>query len=136
MIDDTILAEQTPFYTYETEVDNVVDGDTIDCTIDLGFETRAVERVRARNVDTREISFVDEDSEEYRVGMKQKEAVQEWVNETRKRSTEDFPFVLLSQEFRRGTYGRVIGDVYSPYHEEWWTDFLLETFGESVRYRE
>jgi micrococcal nuclease len=136
MIDETIVAEETPFYTYPCRVDGVVDGDTIDATVDLGFETRIIERIRARNVDTREISFVSTDSEEYETGMRQKEAIEQWVTESEQRSNMDWPFVLLSQEFKRGMYGRVIGDVYSRHKEQWWTEYLLDEFGKEVRYRE
>ncbi|MCC8990771.1 MAG: thermonuclease family protein [Staphylococcus sp.] len=41
-------------YTFKATCTNVVDGDTIDIDIDLGFETFAKRRVRLLNVDTPE----------------------------------------------------------------------------------
>lgn len=137
MIDDTILVNETPFYTYECEVDNVVDGDTIDVTIDVGFNTYITERVRARDIDTREIRFTNQESEEYSMGTKQARVLEEWVEEATRRGPSDTaPFVLLSEAFQRGTYARVVGDVYSKHHDEFWTRMMLDEFGESIRYRE
>lgn len=136
MIDDTILVSEAPFYAYPCEVEEVVDGDTIDVMIDLGFNTFTSERLRARNIDTREIHFVDEDSEEYSMGIKHTRTVRQWVEEARTRSNEEPPFVLLSERFQRGSYGRVIGDVWSRHHEEFWTEMLLDEYGDTIRYRE
>ncbi|END1833659.1 thermonuclease family protein [Shigella flexneri] len=41
-------------YTFKATCTNVVDGDTIDIDLDLGFETFAKRRVRLLNVDTPE----------------------------------------------------------------------------------
>ena len=41
-------------YTYNVEIRRVVDGDTIDVTIDLGFSVLIKERVRLAGVDTPE----------------------------------------------------------------------------------
>lgn len=44
--------------------DNVVDGDTIDCTIDLGFYVYTAQRLRLLRVDTPEINSKDPDERE------------------------------------------------------------------------
>ena len=41
-------------YDYKAKVDRVVDGDTIDCTIDLGFKTWKKVRVRMEGINTPE----------------------------------------------------------------------------------
>lgn len=41
-------------YTYKAVVDNVVDGDTIDVAIDLGFKVQTRQRIRLARVDTPE----------------------------------------------------------------------------------
>ncbi|EON84746.1 phage protein, partial [Staphylococcus epidermidis 36-1] len=41
-------------YTFQAICTNVVDGDTIDILLDLGFKTTAERRVRLLNVDTPE----------------------------------------------------------------------------------
>lgn len=43
-----------PSYLYSAIVTNVVDGDTIDCTVDLGFNTFSKERFRLYGIDTPE----------------------------------------------------------------------------------
>jgi micrococcal nuclease len=50
------LARTDPrFYTYKVAgVVRVVDGDTVDLQLDLGFHTRSVQRFRLLNVDTPE----------------------------------------------------------------------------------
>lgn len=53
-------------FTYRAKVDRVVDGDTYDVTVDLGFKIYHKVRVRLRNVDTPEI-FGRRASEEGRI---------------------------------------------------------------------
>ena len=42
-------------YRYRAELDRVVDGDTLDVVIDLGFYIRIKERIRLEGMDTPEI---------------------------------------------------------------------------------
>lgn len=56
-------------FVYQAKCVDVVDGDTIDLDIDLGFSMiRSSTRIRLKGVDTHEIFFVDNDSEEYKKG--------------------------------------------------------------------
>ncbi len=48
-----------PDYTYRVTVDRVIDGDTIDVLIDVGFKTTVFKRLRLLNVDTEEIRDSD-----------------------------------------------------------------------------
>lgn len=41
-------------YQYKAKVTNVVDGDTIDALVDLGFKVQALQRLRLTRVDTPE----------------------------------------------------------------------------------
>ena len=41
-------------YTYKAKLDRVVDGDTIDVNIDLGFDISVHKRVRLADIDTPE----------------------------------------------------------------------------------
>lgn len=43
-------------FTYKAEIKNVVDGDTVDVSIDLGFDSWRVERLRLFGIDTPETS--------------------------------------------------------------------------------
>ena len=41
-------------YEYKAKLLRVIDGDTVDCVIDLGFNVRLKERVRLKGIDTPE----------------------------------------------------------------------------------
>ena len=47
-----------PCYRYLAELDRVVDGDTLDVLIDLGFYIRIKERIRLEGVDTPELGTI------------------------------------------------------------------------------
>ena len=57
-----------PCYRYRAELDRVVDGDTLDVVIDLGFYIKIKERIRLEGIDAPEIYGVPQDSEEYPQG--------------------------------------------------------------------
>lgn len=46
-------------YTYRSKVENIVDGDTIDLFVDLGFETWKHVRIRLADIDTPETRTTD-----------------------------------------------------------------------------
>ena len=62
-------------YDYKAKVDRVVDGDTIDCTIDLGFKTWKKVRVRLEGINTPESRT--RDLEEKERGLAAKNRLQE-----------------------------------------------------------
>jgi len=115
-------------YQYNAQVTNVVDGDTFDVIIDLGFEIQTIERIRTRDIDTAEIHFIPTDSEEYKRGVRQTEAFEKWVNESEKGYDGEWPFYFYSFEYRRGAYGRVIGDIWSKAKDEWASRYLYENY--------
>ncbi len=49
-----------PDYTYRVTVDRVVDGDTVDVLIDVGFKTTVFKRLRLLELDTEEMRDRDE----------------------------------------------------------------------------
>ena len=63
-----------------TKIDRVVDGDTIDVTIDLGFDLYKKERVRVAGVDTPEKRT--RDKEEKALGIDATNWLKEKLNET------------------------------------------------------
>lgn len=107
-------------YTYPATVIHVVDGDTLDVEIDLGFNVTLTERVRLANIDTSEIHFVDNESDEYAEGIKHTNFVEEWVKSA------DGVY-LYSKEYKTGTYGRVIGDLYTQ-NGGWLSQSLYDSF--------
>jgi len=71
-----VIRKTEPSYRYRAELNRVVDGDTLDVVIDLGFYIKIKERIRLEGVDTPEVYGVPQDSEEYRMGLEAKEYVE------------------------------------------------------------
>lgn len=68
-----------PTYTYRARVERVVDGDTLDLFVDLGFRIWAKLRVRLHGVNTPETYGVKKESVEYKAGKAATEFVEEWL---------------------------------------------------------
>jgi len=132
----TIDPDSVPDYLYRAQVLHIVDGDTFDVRIDLGFETYIVERVRTRDIDTREIHFVPAESEEFKRGTAHTDTFASWVQEAENElgDTTEWPFYVYSKEYNGGAYGRVIGDIWSRYHEEWASRYLYNKFDDVCLY--
>lgn len=50
---------EVDLYTYKAKIINVVDGDTVDAAIDVGFTLTTIHRVRLLGVDTEEMNDKD-----------------------------------------------------------------------------
>lgn len=93
-------------WTYKAEVLDVIDGDTLDLRVDLGFHTYTRVRVRLADVDTNEIYGVRKESEEYKLGMEQTKFVKEWL-------PDDGHVTIRTEKDETGKYGRWIARIYS-----------------------
>lgn len=91
-------------WTYPAECIEVVDGDTYDLRVDLGFKTTKTIRIRMRGVDTAEVYGVPKESEEYQAGSEQSAFVREWFEEA------DSLYVETHKD-EKGKYGRYLADV-------------------------
>lgn len=92
-------------WAYRARLDHVVDGDTVDLTLDLGFRTYKQVRVRLAGIDTAEIYGTSKESQEYQVGMDQKAFVIDFLNR-------DGAWPLRFESYEEtGKYGRWVGDV-------------------------
>ena len=60
---------QNAMYQYRAKLKRVVDGDTIDAIIDLGFKMTTEQRIRLKGINTPEIWRQKKDSQEYKRGM-------------------------------------------------------------------
>ena len=91
-----------------TEINRVVDGDTIDVTIDLGFDLYKKERVRVAGIDTPEKRT--RDLEEKALGIDATNWLKEKLTETIKGDEE----LLIRTELKGGVgkYGRLLGWLY------------------------
>lgn len=103
-------------YIYAGQVERVVDGDTLDVNIDLGFDIYHKVRVRLARINAPEIHNVKKDSLEYKRGMKAKAFVQKWVTLA--------PTVYV-QTFKdtKGKYGRYVAHLYHRYQD---TSFIYD----------
>jgi micrococcal nuclease len=89
---------------YVRKVDNVVDGDTIDVLIDLGFDILFQSRVRLAGIDTPESRT--KDLKEKALGLESKEYL--------KKHLKDAKSVVIKTEKMNSSekYGRILGWVY------------------------
>ena len=93
-----------PSYRYRATVEHVVDADTMDLLIDLGFYVTLRERVRLAGIDTPEIYSVSKDSEEYKKGLEAKEYVKRRLRENDDK--------LIIETEKRGKWRRWLATVY------------------------
>jgi len=91
-------------YIYKAKLDRVVDGDTLDAIIDLGFDITVHKRIRLVGINTPESRT--RDLEEKKRGLAAKEALLTLLTET---NQHDY-FVLESEKV--GKYGRVLGTLH------------------------
>ncbi len=71
--------EGTTIYQYWARVEKVIDGDTVDLQVSLGFEITIKMRARLIGIDTPEIFSVRKTSNEYKAGMKSKKYLQNLI---------------------------------------------------------
>tara|TARA_R110001632_G_scaffold7932_4_gene31212 strand:+ start:1122 stop:1529 length:408 start_codon:yes stop_codon:yes gene_type:complete len=89
-------------YDYQCTIVRVVDGDTVDVDIDLGFDTwRRSERIRLYGVDTPECRTLD--AEEKAAGLLAKEFVEDALHV-------GGTYRLQTKE--KGKFGRYLGTIY------------------------
>lgn len=115
--------------TLDVERSGVVDGDTLDLRVDLGFYTDRRIRVRLKDVDAHEIYGTKHGSEEYELGMEQYKFVQDWIEKSRREHDGFWP-LIVSTEKNTGKYGRWIGDVERKCDKESLSEALIEEWPE------
>lgn len=91
-------------YEYNAKCLRVIDGDTIEARIDLGFYVWVERTLRLRGVNTPEIRT--KDLSEKRRGQAAKKRVEELLAEN------NWEFKLISHNV--GKYGRVVSDIILP----------------------
>jgi micrococcal nuclease len=98
------MGEKIMYEYYVRKVENVVDGDTIDVLIDLGFDILFSSRVRLAGIDTPESRT--KDLKEKALGLESKEYL--------KKALKDAKSVVIKTEKMDSSekYGRILGWVY------------------------
>ncbi len=96
--------DKDPYIYRVKEVLKIVDGDTIDADIDLGFDISLTKRVRLNGIDTPESRTTD--LKEKTLGLE----VKEWL----KHKLEGAKDILIKTQLPDSTekYGRILGNLY------------------------
>jgi micrococcal nuclease len=98
------MSLKDPYIYRIKQITKVVDGDTIDADIDLGFDISLTKRIRLAGVDTPESRTSDANEKKY--GLESKE----WL----KHALQDAKNILIKTELPDSTekYGRIIGHLF------------------------
>ena len=88
-------------YEYKCEVKRIVDGDTVDVIIDLGFSILYSTRVRLYGIDTPESRTRDKD--EKGRGLLSKDYLKEWLDQG--------GVIIRTYRDKKGKFGRVLGEM-------------------------
>lgn len=91
-------------YEYHARVTNVVDGDTVDLDVDLGFGVTYSKRFRLMGINTPEIRT--KDPEEKAAGFKAKARLEELTLDRR--------LVVRTTKDKPGKYGRILATLIDP----------------------
>ena len=92
-------------YIYKAKLQRVVDGDTVDALIDLGFDTWVKKRIRYKGIDTWESRT--RNLEEKKLGLAAKERNKELLE-----SVSSKPGYFRLKSHGVGKYGRVLGEIF------------------------
>ena len=104
-------------HNYSAKLDRVVDGDTCDALIDLGFDTWVKKRIRFKGVDTWESRT--RNLEEKKKGLAAKAYVKDLLE-----NSDEGKFLLKSHGV--GKYGRVLGELFVKGNEQSVNQLLIE----------
>ena len=91
-------------FCYSAKLLSVIDGDTVDLSIDLGFNIHHKVRVRLYGVDTPESRTTDK--LEKVAGLKSKEFVKSWFDANPN-------LVIQTMKDKNEKYGRILANVYA-----------------------
>jgi micrococcal nuclease len=111
-------------YIYKIKVTRVVDGDTIDAEIDLGFDLKLNKRIRLYGINTPETRT--KDKEEKKRGLAAKKFLQQVVDEQ--------DGVLFLKSLDQGKFGRCIGVLFERDFDDQSINDMLVQEGHAVEY--
>jgi micrococcal nuclease len=117
-------------YQHQADLVEVVDGDTLDVTADLGFSLRQNWRLRLAGIDTAEVFGVRKASDEFRRGKRHEDFAAQWLDDARTQHDGEWPLVVLSVQ--KGKYGRRISAIRRKSDGTILNDALISEFGTEV----
>jgi len=92
-------------------IEKIVDGDTVDVVIDLGFDVCTRQRVRLLGIDTPESRTRDQ--EEKKFGLLAKRKLKQWCLKAVESEKDDIELELRCPEAdSRGKFGRVLAEIW------------------------
>ncbi len=118
-------------FEYQAYCTRVVDGDTIEVTLDLGFDLQYNAVLRIKHVDTFETYGVPTDTDRYELGVEQTEFVEDWIPER----TDDEPWPLVVRTKEKGGFGRWLAEVKRKDEGDLLHEVLLENY-DGIEYSE
>jgi|TARA_Y100000289_G_C3910065_1_gene144112 micrococcal nuclease len=114
----TYTQEPCEFIYRVSSLEKVVDGDTIDVSIDLGFDVCTKQRVRLLGIDTPESRT--RDLTEKKFGLLSKKKLREWCLKAVASEKDDIEIELRCPEKdSRGKFGRILAEVWVSEDGEW-----------------
>jgi endonuclease YncB( thermonuclease family) len=117
------LGDPTDFSYRVDKVTKIVDGDTIDVMLDLGFDIKYKSRVRLFGIDTPESRTRDKVEKKY--GLLSKKFLQEQIKKSKKVTIKTY------KGDETGKFGRILGDVFLDGKS---VNSLMCTKGHAVEY--
>ena len=89
-------------FEYNAVLDRVIDGDTVDATIDLGFDTWKKTRIRFYGINTPESRT--RDLEEKKYGLAAKDFLTKWLS--------GGGITIKTHKDAKGKFGRILGELW------------------------
>jgi len=108
-----------PIYVYKAKLVKVVDGDTVDLEIDLGFNIKFTTRVRFAKINTPELR--SKDPNERQKAKQAKNFVIKWFQKYNNNC-----IIESIKKPKKGKYGRYIVYIYDPKQKECLNTLLLQ----------
>ena len=106
-------------YVYKAKLVKVIDGDTVDLEIDLGFNIKFTTRVRFAKINTPEVH--SKDPIERQKAKQAKNFVIKWFQKYNNNC-----IVKTTKKPKKGKYGRYIVYIYDPKQKECLNTLLLQ----------
>lgn len=101
-----------------SSIEKIIDGDTIDVNIDLGFDVSTKQRVRLLGIDTPESRTSDKEEKKY--GLLSKQKLKDWCLKAVASDKDDIEIEIRCPEAdSRGKFGRVLGEVWVSEDGQW-----------------
>ena len=111
-----VMSKKPEAFVYNAKLKRVVDGDTVDAYIDLGFDVWVTKRIRFHGVDTWECRT--RNKEEKKLGLAAKAFTAEHLEKN------EGKFLLKSHGV--GKYGRVIGELFLHHESQSLNELLIQ----------